>query len=1060
MNQRLAVMRLILAFLVIVHVHTTAYAAKYNLAAGEMNASLFQSSWILNGKVIDEKNEPIEGVSVSLKGSSRGTATDNDGRFVLEINNASDSIILTSVGYITKTVVAGTAREMTITLLPDADQQQLGEIVVTAFGGQQRKTDMVGSVTSIKPDDLRIPSSNLTTALAGQAAGIIAFQRSGEPGMDNADFFIRGVTSFGTGKVNPLILIDGIELGVTELARLRPDDIESFNIFKDATSTALYGARGANGVIYVVTKKGKEGKPVISLRSEGSISTATRDIEFADPVSYMKLYNDAVYARSPLEPAFYSSEKIQMTEEGKFPIIYPAVDWRDAIFKDYTFNHRHNLNVSGGGKVATYYIAGSLAQDNGMLQVNKVNNFNNNINLKSYTLRTNVNFLLTNTTELMVRLNGIFDNYNGPVIGGSESYAQIVRSSPVDFVPAYPVDSAHAYVRHIMFGGLLQPESGVSNINPYAEILKGYRQYDRSVMMAQMELKQDLRFITPGLKFRTMFNTNRTSRYDMVRQYQPFRYYLESFDRVTGDYMINVANPTTGQEYLDFSSGGNRIQSSIFYLEALLEYNRVIKEKHNLSGMLISILRGNTDGQYTTLLLSLPHRNLGVSGRGTYSYDQRYYAEFNFGYNGSERFHKDNRYGFFPSFGLAWSVSNEKFWESLKNTINNFRIRYTYGFVGNDEIGSSGERFFYLSDVNMSNSDRAFSFGKESNVRKSGISVRNYENPGVTWETSEKNNLAFELSLFRKVNITADFFTEKRSSILMSRADVPITMGLTAPVKANIGEATGKGFEVSADASHSFNKNMWLQLRGNFTYATNGYSIYEEPLYDNEWWLTRVGYSLSQPRGYIAERLFVDDNEVQNSPRQFGSINVAGDIKYKDINKDGIISTLDMVPIGLPTIPEIIYGFGFSYGYKGFDLSAFFQGSAQSSFWIDYSAIQPFVGGKQVLKVIADDHYSLDNPNLYAFYPRLSNINQTNNMRPSTWWLRDGSFLRLKQAELGWALPTRLAGRMRMNSLRVYLSASNLFLFSKFKLWDVEMGGDGLGYPLQKVFNLGVNLKL
>ena len=1003
-------------------------------------------------------NQPLPGATVVVKNTVIGTTTDTDGKFALIIPPNARNLVVSFVGMVSQDVAIEGKTTFRIAL--EESTKELEDVVVVAFGTQKKK-DMVGSVTSIKPAELKIPASNLTNALAGQAAGVISYQLSGEPGQDNANFFIRGVTSFGTGKVDPLILIDGIELSVTELARLRPDDIESFSIFKDATSTALYGARGTNGVIYITTKQGKEGKPKINVRAEGSFSMPTRNIDFADPVSYMQLYNEAQYARDPFAIPYYSTEKIERTAEGINPVVFPAIDWRDALFKEGTFNHRYNMSVSGGGKVASYYVAGSFSQDNGVLRVDKINNFNSNIDLKSYTLRANVNIFLTQSTEMIVRLNGNFDDYTGPIEGGGTIYNKVVRTSPVDFMPFYPMDEKHQHVQHIMFGGL----STRSFLNPYADMVKGYKEYDRSLMMAQLELKQDLSFITKGLNFRTMFNTNRISRFDIERAYNPFYYELVGYDRRTNEYEIAVFNETSGREFLSFSLDENaRQQNSDFYLESVLNYNREFGEKHVWSGMLVYMMRSSMNAQAQSLQLSLPSRNLGISGRGTYSFDGRYFAEFNFGYNGSERFHESKRFGFFPSVGLAWSLSNEKFWEPLKETVNNMRVRLTYGLVGNDAIGSSTDRFFYLSNVNMSYSGYASTFGKESNYTRNGINISRYANPDITWETSRKTNLALEMGLLGKINIQADLFKERRTNILMSRADIPSTMGLTSPVRANIGEASARGVDVSVDISHSFSPKLWLQSRGNFTFATNQYEVYEEPVYDKEWWRSRVGYPINQQWGYIAERLFVDDSEVANSPEQrFGSVaNIAGDIKYKDVNQDGQITSLDQVPIGFPTVPEINYGFGFSMGYNRFDISAFFQGSARSSFWMGGSdgpaAIQPFVDGKQILKVFADSHYSLENPDLYALWPRLSTQSQSNNMQRSTWWLQDGTFLRLKQAELGWSLSEKLTGKMRMQNLRIYLSGTNLLLFSKFKLWDVEQGGNGLGYPLQRVYNVGINM--
>lgn len=1014
-----------------------------------------QDSRRVSGRVIDENGELLIGATVVEKDSDpiNGTTTDLNGNYAITVKSANSVLQFAYIGYETLEIRVG--GENVIDAKLGVSSEMLEEVTVVAFG-TQKKTDLVGSVTSIKPSELKAPTSNLTQMLAGQAAGIISYQRTGEPGQDDANFFVRGVTSFGTGKVNPLILIDGMELSTTELARLRPDDIESFSIFKDATSTALYGARGANGVISVTTKQGKEGRPRVSARAEMSVSTPTQKVEFADPVTFMRLHNEATVSRSPFEPPLYSQEKIDATEAGIHPLIYPANDWREILFKDNTLNQRYDFSVSGGGSVAQYFVSASYTQDNGALNVDKINNFNNNIDLKKYTLRANVNVNLTNSSELIVRLTGNFDDYSGPLGGAESVFQQVVRSNPVDFAPYYPKDENHQYVQHIMFGGLRDR----SFSNPYANMVRGYREYDRSMMMAQVEFKQDLDFILKGLRFRSLFNTNRTSRYQIERSYNPFYYDMPYSNRRTGEYIIDVINPTSGREYLDFSIGG-RSQSSVIYSESALNYNHTFGEKHDLSAMLVAIFRNESDAQGSTLQLTLPSRNLGLSGRTTYSYDSRYFAEFNFGYNGSERFHEAYRFGFFPSFGLAWTLSNEKFWEPISHVVNNFRVRGTYGLVGNDQIGSSSDRFFYLSDVDMTSS--GYTFGRESNYTRPGITVRRYENPHITWEVSKKRNLAFEMGLFDEWNIQFDLFDEWRSNILMSRADIPNTMGLQADVRANVGEASSRGFELSTDYSHYFTNNIWTQIRGNFTYASNRYEVYEEPEY-NEWWMSRVGYPIGQPRGYIAERLFVDDEEVYNSPQQnFGGLpNIAGDIKYKDMNGDGEISSLDQVPIGFPLTPEIIYGGGFSFGYRNVDISAFFQGSARSSFWMGGSdgptEVEPFVGDKTILKAFADDHFSLDNQNLYALWPRLSTERQVNNTQWSTWWLNDGRFLRLKTAEIGWNVPEKFIQRFNMQTFRIYASGSNLFLWSKFKLWDVEMGGNGLGYPLQRVYNVGLNI--
>ncbi|MES2456468.1 MAG: TonB-dependent receptor [Bacteroidota bacterium] len=1008
---------------------------------------------VITGVILDETGLPIPSATISVEGSvpKRGATSNTQGKYSISVNSDTEVLVFSFIGYTAQKIVIGDRKVLDVNLVPD--NNALEEVAVVAFG-TQKKTDLVGAVTSIKVSDLKIPSSNLTTALAGRAAGIIGFQRSGEPGMDNADFFIRGVTTFGY-KNSPLILIDGIELTTTDLARLQPDDISSFSILKDATSTSVYGARAANGIILVTTKQGAAGKAEISFRAENSVSGAVRNVELADPITYMKQSNEAILTRNPLGTILYSEEKIANTAAGVNPIVYPANDWRDLVFKDYTMNQRYNLNVTGGGEIAKYFVSGSLNQDNGMMKVDERNNFNSNIRLNSYSLRSNVTINLTKSTEMMVRLSGNFDDYTGPVSGGADMYQKVMRSNPVLFPQYYPVDAQHAFVKHIMYGNF---ENG-GYINPYAELTSGYKDSSRSLMLAQLELKQNLNALAKGLNFRVMMNTNRTSYFDVSRSYNPYYYTLSGYDPSNDTYNITNINENTATEYLGYTEGP-KVLNTTFYVESNLTYNTNIG-KHGLSGLLVYMMQNNLNANAGDLQQSLPFRNVGFSGRGTYNYDSRYYAEFTFGYNGSERFAEQNRFGFFPSFGLAWSVSNEKFFQNLKPVVNNLRLRATYGLVGNDAIGSAADRFFYLSNVDMNATSRYATFGNgQGNAFSSnGVNISRYANDAITWERSAKTNLALELGLLNQFTLTADFYSEQRKNILMSRASIPVTMGLTADVRSNVGEASSKGMDVSLGYQKNIGQDLWIQATANYTYAKSKFKVFEEPIYD-EAYRTRVGRSLSQQYGYIAERLFVDDAEALNSPRQNFGVYGGGDIKYTDVNRDGQITPADMVPIGNPTVPETVYGFGFSTGYKNFDFSAFFQGLGNESFWIDPAATSPFNNQTQLLKAYADSHWSEDSRDVYALWPRLSpNLNNNNNQL-STWFMRDGSFLRLKQVEFGYKLPKSIQKRLRTSAFRVYVNASNLFNISKFDLWDVEMGGSGLGYPVQRVFNIGLNISM
>lgn len=1011
-----------------------------------------ETNFNLKGKVIDDTGEPLPGANILLVGDTRGVVTDIDGSFVIDVS-IGDKLTVSYLGMEDQIINVEDKRDIVIIMKSKTDE--LEEVTVVAFA-KQKKESVIGAITTVKPSNLKVPSSNLTTALAGKIAGVIAYQRSGEPGKDNADFFIRGVTTFGYKK-DPLILIDNNEVTTLELSRLQPDDIAAFSIMKDATATALYGSRGANGVILVTTKEGAEGSAKVDIRFESSMSQPTKMVELADPITYMKLHNEAVLTRNPMGVLPYSQQKIDNTIAGTNPYVYPSTDWYNELFKKQTFNYRANFNVSGGGKVARYYIAGSYISDNGVLKVDKKSNFNNNISLNRYMLRANVNINVTKTTEAVVRLSGSFDDYTGPIDGGAELFSKVMRTNPVLFPASYAPDKANMHTKHILFGNA---EKGQYN-NPYADMLKGYRDSRTSQMAAQFELKQKLDFITEGLSLRAMFNTNRYGYFDMSRQYAPFFYRIGSFNKPENSYTLAALNEQSGRETLDYVQG-NKVVNSTTYFETATNWIQTYKDRHSIGAMLVFTLREYMTSDASTLQQSLPSRNVNFAGRATYSYDSRYFFEANFGYNGSERFAKKERFGFFPSVGLGWLMSNEPFWNTnMKNTINKLKLKATHGLSGNDAIGNPSDRFFYISEVDMNNEGKQSSFGTYGNYggqTLNGISISRYSNEDITWETARKTNFGIELGLFDKIELQADYFIESRWNILMPRASIPTTMGLQAEVLANVGKAKSSGVDLSLDYNHVINKDFWLTGMANFTYATSQFEVYEEPKYSNAPWKSRIGTSLNQGFGYVAERLFTDEEEIRNSPTQFGNY-MAGDIKYKDINGDGKITELDMVPMGYPTSPEIVYGFGLSGGYKQWDLSFFFQGLARESFWIDASATTPFVDGQNaLLKAYADSHWSEENRNLYALWPRLSYQKVENNLKPSTWFMRNGSFLRLKSLELGYTVPVNLVKKIFVKNLRVYFSGTNLLTFSSFKLWDPEMGGNGLGYPVQRVFNLGAQI--
>ena len=1014
----------------------------------------------ISGIVIDSSGNPIPGVNILEESNkNNGAVTDFDGNFNISVIDES-KLIFSYVGFITKEI--STKGLSNLEVVMEEDLMGLDAVTVVAYG-TQKKASVIAAVTSINPEELRVPTSNLTSSIAGRVAGVISYQRSGEPGRDNAEFFIRGVSTFGYAR-SPLILIDGIETTSTDLARLQPDDIASFSIMKDATATALYGARGANGVILVTTKEGKEGVVKINVRYEKAYSAPTKSLEIADPITYMILHNEALATRNPLGGRIYSLEKILISQDPNRNLMaYPAVNWFDELLEDYTLNSRFNFNVSGGGKVAKYYLAATVNSDNGNLKIDPQNNFNNNINFKRISLRSNVNVNLTPTTEVALKFNGNFDDYIGPLDGGAAVYQKAMQTNPVLYPRYYEPDLQFQNSTHILFGNYGQFGD---YLNPYADMIRGYKDESYNNFLATVEVKQDLGFITEGLNARVLANTSRYSFYNLERKYNPFYYTLGNYDFQSDQYTLIALNPNQGTEYLEYNEG-NKVITNATYFETSLNYTKTIDDVHEISGMIIGIMRELKYANAGDLQRSLPYRNLGISGRFTYAYDEKYFTEFNFGYNGSERFAKSERFGFFPSFGLGWYISNEDFMSSISNVVTKLKLKSTYGLVGNDQIGSAEDRFFYISQVNLNDGSMGAPFGNEFSNYINGISIDRYANDQITWEKARMLNLGFELGLFGKIDIQADYFTEYRSNILMDRAQVPASMGLQSPIRANVGEASSKGFEVSLDYKDNVSNDLFIAMRANFSFATSKYEVFEELDYVNAGlpWRSRIGLNLSQPFGYIAERLFIDEADIANSPIQTFGDYMPGDIKYKDINNDGIIDINDEVPIGYPTTPEIIYGFGASASYRKLDFSFFFQGSARSSFFIDAYNTSPFIdtsgsaiGNNALLTAWANDHWSENDRNLYASWPILSDQLIDNNNRNSTWWLRDGTFLRLKSIEIGYSFTDKLTQKIGVSAGRIYVSGTNLLTFSKFKLWDIEMGGNGLGYPIQKGANLGLNL--
>lgn len=1017
-----------------------------------------QQNQIIKGKVVDgETDEPLPGVTIMVDKSTRGVTTDMDGTF--EIRAAStDKLIFSFLGMESQTIQVKNQTYIEVTLFPATSE--LDEVTIVAFG-KQKKESVIASIETVHAKDLKIASSNMTSAFAGKIPGVISYQTTGEPGADNAQFFIRGVTTFGY-KSDPLILIDGFEASTDDLARIQPDDIESFSVLKDASATVLYGARGANGIIVISTKSGQEGNVKVSARVDVNVAKPTKMLELLDGVEYMRLYNQALISRyDDIErsaddiptPPWYSEEKIRATMRGDQPMIYPNINWYDMLFKNGTMNTKANVSLSGGSKMSTYYVAGGFDYETGLLKVDNqdnLNNFNSNISIKRFHLRSNVTFNLSKTTTLDTRIYGRFEKYNGPYTSASNIFSQVMDSNPVDFPAVWRPDERNLSTRWTLFGN-----ADPMKTNPFAEMVRGYRENNQNTITVQATFLQDLDFITPNLKFQFKASANTWNYNSGARRYTPVYYGLEQYDAFTDSYTLYNLTPNN-VPYLGDTEAG-RDGNTHFYFEGRFNWDKSW-DKHSVSLMTVGIQEEKilTNGQGGSIYYTLPERNMGNSGRFSYDFDKRYFVEYAYGYNGSEKFYGKKRFGFFPSYGLGWIVSNEAFWgKQLSKAISLMKFKFTYGKVGNDAIASRENRFFYLSQIVSGGGE--YQWGRIFSQTYGGFHFNRYANPDISWEIAQKYNLGLELGIFadEALKLQVDFFKDLRDNIYMRRENFPETAGFQTSIHGNVGKVASKGIDASLDYKHSFNKDTWLTGRANFTYATNEYLEKDEKNFRDEY-LKSIGHPINQTWGLVAERLFVDQTEIDNSPRQEFGAYMRGDIKYLDVNGDGVINSNDRIPMGYPTVPEMQFGFGMSGGYKDFDLSFFLQGNARVSFYINPGGIAPFVNRRNAPEIVARDSWSETNPDVHAFWPRLATYQVNNNIQQSSWWLRDGSFMRLKTVEFGYNIP--FAKQLNLSSLRFYFSGENLFTLSAFKLWDPEMGGNGLSYPINRRYNMGLQV--
>lgn len=933
--------------------------------------------------------------------------------------------------------------------MKESAASSLDEVVITGTGVQKKLT-VTGAITTVNVSDLtHTANGNVVNALAGNVAGVLAMQTSGQPGRNTSEFWIRGISTFGA-STSALVLVDGFE---RDLDDVNIEDIESFSVLKDASATAIYGSRGANGVVLITTKHGKAGKINIDAKVETSYNTRTITPKFVDGYTYATMMNEARITRNQ-EP-IYQQDELDLLRMGLDPDLYPNVDWTDLLLKDGAMTYRANVNMNGGGSTARYFVSLSYLKEDGMYKTDETlrKDYNTNANANTWNYRLNTDIDITKTTLLKVGVSGSLKKYNEPGLSG-DVWKSLMYQNPI----SVPVMYSNGYV----------PAYGTGDrTNPWVLATQtGYKEHWENTIQSNLTLEQKLDFITQGLKFVGRFgfdtwNKNNIDRIKWPEQYKAQRFRDENgnlvFDRVTEEQKMKQTS----------SAEGNR--NEIF--EAELHYDRGFKE-HHVGGL----LKFNQDSKVFTvgtgedIKKGIARRHLGLAGRVSYNWNYRYFADFNFGYNGSENFADGHRFGFFPAVSAAWNVAEEPIIKKNLKWMNMFKIRYSFGKVGNDvlKIGDDEYRFPYLYTIGDGSGYTWADYNYNNSY--SGKRYTDLASNYATWEIATKHDLGVDLALFNdKFTATVDYFHEQREGIWMERKYLPSIVGLGSNPRANVGKVLSEGFDGNFAFREKINK-IDIAVRGNITYSQN--TILEKDEENNVYpYQMERDYRVNQAKGLIALGLFKDYDDIRNSPKQeFGTVQ-PGDIKYKDVNGDGVVNDGDKVAIGATTKPNMIYGFGISASWKGLDVNVHFQGAGKTSFFIEGATVHAFSAGEwgNILSDVANSNRWIDheisgtmateNPN--ASYPRLSYGGNSNNYRQSTFWLRNGSYLRLKTLELGYSIPKPLVNKIRFNNIRLFLRGSNLLTFSSFKLWDPELGSStGTEYPLAKSLTLGLSVNL
>lgn len=1012
----------------------------------------------VTGRVTDEDGLFLAGAAIIEKGTMNATVTDQNGGYSLVLSTANPVLEVSFLGYVTQDVRVGNQRVVDIILVEDVSA--LDEVVVVGYG-HQRKVSVVGAQSTMRIADVKMPTGNLSNALAGRIAGIVSVTRSGEPGHDDSDIWIRGLSTLSGQSSSPLILVDGVE---RSLNNLDPDDVESFTVLKDASATAVYGVRGANGVIIVQTKPGVVGTPKFTVDYYESFTRMTRVPKMADAYTYMDVANEAYANANPGTKPLYSQEYIVATKKANGvlyndnPLIYnqylyPAVNWHKEMFNDWGHNRRANASVRGGVPNANYYVSLSYYGEEGMTKNFELENYNTKMQYDRFNFTSNVNLKPTNKTRIDVGISGYVSTGHYPQQSAETLFASTMEINPV-YLPLTMPD-----------GSLPGINSNGDLRNPYMDLaLRGYYQEFNNTINTNLRVTQDLDFWnwSQGFTVSAMaaFDSynSRTLNYN---RWSDMYYFAADTDPETGLWVEDTIFDDEGNYRMnrnregsdELSFGNSSAATRTSYVEASLNYDRVFG-KHRVGGLMLFNQRVYRNLNSDSLIGSLAYKSRGYAGRLTYSWDDRYLFEANVGINGSENFSPKNRYGTFPAFGFGWVVSNEPFWERMSRYVSYFKLRYTIGWVGSDSV--TDRRFMYQGTMG---SMYGLRLGTDHTLQ-SGWGVSTY-GVDVGWSRSRKQDVGVDIGLFQdKFSLTVDLFKEYRDKIFLRRQSNPWYAGYVEAPYANMGVVENKGIEFQLEFNQKLGNHVFLTVRGNATY--NKDKIIEDdtpsPIYP---WLETRGTSVNATWGYIADGLFTSQEEIDNHATQFGTVQV-GDIKYRDLNGDGRIDEDDMTVIGRGDVPRIYYGFGFDLQVHSFSIGAIFQGTAQADRILSGRAIQPFSGqnGLDNLYSNIGDRWSPDDPtNTNVFYPRLTynSESNTNNTQTSTWWKKDMSFLRLKQLNINYRLPQRWLDKCFMDDASVYLMGTNLFTISKFKLWDPELNtSNGIKYPNTQSYSIGV----